>query len=63
MKTSNKLLIGLFTAIVFGMIITNIVVKKEMDKFPKSTNQVEISMPSDSLSGDSIALDSAISIQ
>ena len=63
MKTSNKLLIGLFTAIVLSMIIANIVIKKEMDNFPKSTNQVEISIPSDSLSGDSIAMDAAISNQ
>ncbi|HEY5590419.1 MAG TPA: hypothetical protein VIK55_05320 [Paludibacter sp.] len=61
MKTSNKLLIGLFVVIVLGMIIANIALNKEIEKTPQIKSQVEITMPTDTTTADSIAMDAAIS--
>jgi len=60
MKTSNKLLIGLVVCIVLSMIIFNITIKNKMDKIPQNSNQVEMKIQTDSISTDSVAMDSAI---
>ncbi|NDP20891.1 MAG: hypothetical protein GZ091_07400 [Paludibacter sp.] len=60
MKTSNKLLLGLFLIVVVAIIIINFVLKNEM-KTP-ATNQIEIIQSSDttSMQADSVAMDEAI---
>jgi hypothetical protein len=60
MKTSNKLLLGLFLIVVLAIIVVNFVLKNEMSKPAK--NQIEIVQPSDidSLQADSVAMDEAI---
>lgn len=60
MKTSNKLLLGLFLIVILAIIVVNFVLKNEMNKPAK--NQIEIVQPSytDSLHADSVAMDEAI---
>lgn len=60
MKTSNKLLLGLFLIVVVVMIILNFVLKNEMST--PANNQIETVQPSDttSLHADSVAMDEAI---
>jgi len=53
MKTSNKLLLGLFAFIVVCMIIGNIILKNEVKKNPTFENQFEIKSQTDSVSRDS----------
>lgn len=62
MKTSNKLLIGLFATIVVCMVITNIILKNKVENNTESSNQVQINVQLDSLAvdTDSIAMDAAI---
>jgi t-SNARE complex subunit (syntaxin) len=50
MKTSNKLLLGLFSLIVVSMIVTNITIKHELDKYPTQKNNVEDTLKNDSTS-------------
>jgi len=50
MKTSNKLLLGLFSLIVVSMIVINISIKNEMDKYPTQNKNVEDSLKNDSTS-------------
>lgn len=60
MKTSNKLLLGLFLIVLLAIIVVNFVLKNEMNK--PARNQIEIVQPSDtdSLQADSVAMDEAI---
>lgn len=60
MKTSNKLLLGLFLIVILAIIVVNFVLKNEMNKPAK--NQIEIVQPSDtdSLKADSVAMEEAI---
>ena len=60
MKTSNKLLLGLFLIVLLAIIVINFVLKNEMNK--PARNQIEIVQPSDtdSLQADSVAMDEAI---
>ena len=53
MKTSNKLLLGLFGIIVVVMIIVNVFLKKELTDRTKTNNQVEMNAQNDSTSTDS----------
>ena len=53
MKTSNKLLLGMFAFIVVCMIIGNIILKNEVKKNPTFENQFEIKSQTDSVSRDS----------
>lgn len=55
MKTSNKLLLGLFTVIVIGMIAANIFFKNEVEKSKGFNNQIEMKVQTDSLTNDSIS--------
>jgi len=50
MKTSNKLLLGLFSLIVVSMIVINISIKNEMDKYPSQKNDVGDTLKNDSTS-------------
>lgn len=50
MKTSNKLLLGLFSLIVVSMIIVNITIKHEVDKYPTQKRNVEDTLKNDSTS-------------
>jgi len=50
MKTSNKLLLGLFSLIVVSMIVINISIKNEIDKYPTQNKNVEDSLKNDSTS-------------
>jgi len=56
MKTSNKLLLGLFAVIVVSMIIGNIVLKSEAKKSISIENQIESADKVDSVSADSSAI-------
>jgi len=56
MKTSNKLLLGLFAAVVVSMIIGNIVLKSEAKKSISIENQIESADKVDSVSADSSAI-------
>ena len=60
MKTSNKLLLGLFILIVLGIITVNVVYKTKLESKPKNKIQV-VNTPSDSLSSeqDSLAMEKA----
>ncbi|MDP4239857.1 MAG: hypothetical protein Q8904_10365 [Bacteroidota bacterium] len=62
MKTSNKLLLGLLAVVIVGMIIINIVLKKQYDSRRNSNIKIEVNTTSDttSIKGDSIAMDEAI---
>lgn len=53
MKTSNKLLLGLFAFIVICMIIGNIVLKNEAKKSMSIENKTETESQTDSVSTDS----------
>lgn len=53
MKTSNKLLLGLFTLIVVSMIIGNIVLKSEAKKSIEIENTTGTKSQADTVSGDS----------
>ena len=62
MKTSNKLLLGLFTFVVICILIVNFVLKKQIDTTLKTNVQTEVNAP-DSTStaeSDSIAMNKAI---
>ena len=64
MKTSNKLLLGLFILIVLGIITVNVVYKTKLES--KLKNKIEVvNSPSDSLSSeqDSLAMEKAINNQ
>jgi len=50
MKTSNKLLLGLFCLIVISMIVINIKVKHEVDQYPTQKNEIVDSLKNDSTS-------------
>jgi hypothetical protein len=50
MKTSNKLLLGLFGLIVVSMIVINITIKHEVDQYPTQKNNVEDSLKNDTTS-------------
>jgi hypothetical protein len=50
MKTSNKLLLGLFCLIVVFMIVINITIKHKVDKYPTQKNNVEDTLKNDSTS-------------
>lgn len=60
MKTSNKLLLGLFLFVVVVMIILNFALKNEMNT--PAIKQMETFQPSDSTSlhDDSVAMDEAV---
>ncbi|MFZ4724725.1 MAG: hypothetical protein ACOYMD_04700 [Paludibacter sp.] len=62
MKTSNKLLLGLFLFILLGMIIANFFLKSKIEN-SSTVNNLEIISTTDSLSiiNDSIDMDVAIS--
>jgi hypothetical protein len=62
MKTSNKLILGLLAIVIIGIIIVNIVLKKQFDKRHNSNIQLEQTVPDDTttVAGDSIAMDKAI---
>ena len=64
MKTSNKLLLGLFILIVLGIITVNVVYKTKLESKPKNKIEV-VNTPSDSLSSeqDSLAMEKAINNQ
>ena len=49
MKTSNKLLIGLFGLVLVGMIIYNFALTKEIKKGPALNNQMNMFQQQDSL--------------
>ena len=56
MKTSNKLLLGLFTLIVISMIIGNIVLKNETKKSIEMENLNETKSQTDTVSTDSTSM-------
>lgn len=56
MKTSNKLLLGLFTIIVVSMIIGNIVLKNDVKKSQNFENQIETKSQTDTVSTDSTSI-------
>jgi len=49
MKTSNKLLIGLLCLILFGMIVFNFSLTKEIKKTSGPNNQISLQPANDSL--------------
>jgi membrane carboxypeptidase/penicillin-binding protein len=59
MKTSNKLLLGLFLLVVIAMVLFNFILKNEMNT--PSNNRFETVQPSDtaSLYDDSVTMDEA----
>jgi len=62
MKTSNKLLLGLFAFVVICIIIANIVLKKHVDSSVAPGVKIEVSQ-SDSVAtadSDSVAMDKAL---
>jgi len=66
MKTSNKLLLGLFAVVVICVFIANFIIKKEFDnKLKKSDIKIESNTNDSTLTiqSDSIAMDSAIQNQ
>lgn len=62
MKTSNKLLLGLFVFIVIGMIIANITVKKRLESVLKPDIRIETATQDSAadFKNDSVAMDKAI---
>ena len=56
MKTSNKLLLGLFAFIVITMIIGNIVLKNEVNKHKNIENQIDNGYQTDTISNDSASI-------
>ena len=65
MKTSNKLLLGLFAVVVICVFIANFIIKKEFDNKLKSDVKIESNTNDSTLTieSDSIAMDSAIQNQ
>lgn len=57
MKTSNKLLIGLFAFIVLGMIIGNAALKKNIKNALPINQQIEMKMQENPSITDSVATD------
>lgn len=49
MKTSNKLLIGLFVLVILGMVVFNFSLTKEIKKGKNTINQQNINPPTESL--------------
>ena len=62
MKTSNKLLLGLFALVVIGIIIANIALKKHIDANTKPEIKVEVNAQDSTatFNNDSVAMDKAI---
>lgn len=62
MKTSNKLLIGLFALIVVSMIIVNIALKRELklNTIINTQSGVSTEFDYDSIDSDSIEMENAI---
>ena len=62
MKTSNKLLLGLFAFIVISLLIVNFAFRKQMDAKQKSGVKVEINAQDSTAAfdSDSVAMDKAI---
>lgn len=61
MKTSNKMLLGLFIFVILGIIIANFIYKKKLDE--KSKVKIELNSDSTTVNqaeSDSIAMESAI---
>jgi len=56
MKTSNKLLLGLFAIIVVSMIIGNIVLKNDVKESQNFENQIETKSQTDTVSTDSTSI-------
>lgn len=56
MKTSNKLLLGLFAVIVVSMLIGNIVLKSEVKKHTNIENQIRNESQNDTVSTDSASI-------
>lgn len=48
MKTSNKLLLGLFGAILLAMIVVNVMLKKEIDQNPMPVKNMNGAVQNDS---------------
>ena len=65
MKTSNKLLLGLFAVVIICVFIANFIIKKEFDNKLKSDVKIESNTNDSTLTieSDSIAMDSAIQNQ
>ena len=65
MKTSNKLMIGLFGLVLIGMILYNYALTKEIKKGPALINQISNFQQQDSLliNVDSAALNNPVSTQ
>jgi hypothetical protein len=62
MKTSNKLLLGLFAVVVIFILIIDITLKKKIDSAAKSQTKIEVNSPDSiaTVDSDSIAMDKAI---
>jgi hypothetical protein len=62
MKTSNKMLLGLFALIVLAMLIVNIIYKIKIDKKREAKDKIETVISTDSTKNvaDSLAMDSAV---
>lgn len=56
MKTSNKLLLGLFAVIIIGMVAANIFFKNEVEKSKGFNNRIEMKVQTDSITNDSISV-------
>jgi len=56
MKTSNKLLLGLFAVIVVSMIIGTVTLKNKVKKSTQFENQIETTSQTDSVSNDSTSI-------
>ena len=56
MKTSNKLLLGLFAIIVVSMIIGTVSLKNKVKKSTQFENQIETTSQTDSVSNDSTSI-------
>lgn len=63
MKTSNKLLVGLFCLILLGMIIFNFSMTKEIKNTISPNNQINMQPTNDSLliDVDSVAMNNGVS--
>jgi len=62
MKTSNKLLLGLFAVIVICIIIANFALKKHVDSSMKSAVKIEVNSADSTATSDSdsVAMDKAL---
>jgi len=56
MKTSNKLLLGLFAVIVVSMITGTFTLKNKVKKSTQFENQIETTSQTDSVSNDSTSI-------